>query len=77
MLRYNRLRWFRHVKQSELCTGQILDLEVKGYRSCGQPKKCSLDTNKDDLKLWGFQAETCQDRTEWRKRLKTAINIHA
>ena len=29
VLRFNRLRWFGHVKQSELYTGQILDLQVE------------------------------------------------
>ena len=29
VLRYNRLHWFRNVKQSELYTGQIMDLEVE------------------------------------------------
>ena len=40
VLRCTRLRWFGHVKRSELYTGQILDLEVEGNRSHGRPKKC-------------------------------------
>ena len=43
-----KVHWFGHVKQSELYTGQILDLEVEGNRSCGCPKKCWLDAIKDD-----------------------------
>ena len=77
VLRCNRLLWFRHVKRSELYTGQILDLELEGNRSCGLPKKCSLDGIKDDLRQWNLQAETCQNRSEWMNRLKTAIHTHA
>ena len=46
-LRCNRLCWFGRVKQSELYTGQILDLEVEGNRSRGRPKKCWLDAIRD------------------------------
>ena len=67
VLRCNRLRWFGHNKQSELYTGKILDLEVKGNRSRGCLKNCWLDVIKDDLRKWNLQAETCQNRSEWRK----------
>ena len=77
VLRCNRLLWFRHVKPSELYTGQILDLELEGNRSRDLPKKCSLDAIKDDLRHWNLQAETCQNRSEWMNRLKTAIHTHA
>ena len=33
VLRFNRLRWFGHVKRGELYNGQILDLEAEGNRS--------------------------------------------
>ena len=75
VLRCNRLHWFGCVKWSELYTGQILDLEVKGNRSCGCPKKCWLD--KDDLRQWKLPAETCQNCSEWRKQLKAAGDTHA
>ena len=61
VVRCNRLRWFRHMKQSGLYTAQILDLEVKGNRSCSRPRKCWLDTIKDNLRQWNLQAETCQN----------------
>ena len=67
VLRCNRLRWFGHMKRSELYTGQILDLEVEGNRGRGRPKKCWLGAIKDDLRQWNLQAETCQNRSEWRK----------
>ena len=76
VLRCNRLRWLGHVRRSELYTGQILDLEVEGNRSRGGPKKCWLYAIKDDLRQWSFQAETYQNRSEWRKRLKTASHTH-
>ena len=76
VLRCNRLRWFGHVKRSELYTGQILDLEMEGNRSTGRPKKRWLDTIKEDLRQWNLQAETCQNRSEWRKRLKTPSHTH-
>ena len=57
------------------CTGQILDLEVKGNKSCGYPKKCWLDTIKDDLR--NLDVETCQNCSKWRKLLKTAHHTHA
>ena len=47
MLRCNKVPWFGHVKRNELYTGQILDLEMEGNRSCGFPKKCWLDAIKD------------------------------
>ena len=76
VLRYNRLHWFRHVKQSELYTGQIMDLEVEENRSCGCQKRCWLDTIKDDLRLWSLQTKTCQGQHEWRNWLKTASHTH-
>ena len=77
VLRCNRLHWFGHVRQSELYTGQILDLEVEGNRSRGRPKKCWLDPIKDDLRQWNLHAETCQNRSEWRNRFHTANHTHA
>ena len=77
VLRCIRLRWFGRVKRSELHTGQILDLEVEGNRSCGRSKKCWLDTVKDDLRQQNLLAETCQNQSEWKKRLKTASHTHA
>ena len=56
----------------ELYTGQILDLEVEGNSSRGRQKKCQSDAIKDDLRQWNLHAETCQIRSEWRKRLKTS-----
>ena len=50
LLRCNKLRWFEHVKQSELYTGQILDLKVEGNRSCDCPKTYWLDVIKDELR---------------------------
>ena len=76
VLRCNRLLWFGYVKRSELYTGQILDLEVEGSRSCGRPKKCWLGAIKDDLRKWNLQAETCQNQDEWRNQLKTASHTH-
>ena len=78
VLRCNRLRWFGHVKWSELYTGQILDdLNMEGNRSCSRPKKCWLDAIKDDLRQWNLQAETCQNRSEWRNPMKTASHTNA
>ena len=76
VLRCYKLRWFGH-ERSELYIGQILDLEVEGNRSRGRPKKCWLDAIKDDLRQWNLQAETCQNRREWRNRLKNASHTHA
>ena len=70
VLRCNKLCWFRHVKQSELYTGQILDLEVEGKRSCG----CSEFVV--DLRQWNLQAETCPNHGKWSKQLKTASHTH-
>ena len=58
-------------------SGQYLDLEVKGNRNCGGPKKCWLDAIKDDLRQWNRKAKTCQNRSEWRKRQKIASHTHA
>ena len=77
VLRCNRLHWFGHVEWSELYTGQILDLEIEGNRSHSSPKKCWLDAIKYDLRQWNLRAETCQNRSEWRKLLKTASDTHA
>ena len=46
-LRCNRLHCFTHVKQSELYTEQILDLEVEGNRNRGRPERCYLDAIKN------------------------------
>ena len=50
VFRFKRLRWFGHVKRSELYIGEILDLAVEGKRSRGRQKKCWLDVIEDDLK---------------------------
>ena len=76
VLRCNRLHCFVHVKWTELYIGQILDLEVVGNRTCGHPKKYWLVAIKDDLRQWNLRAETCQNWSEWRKRLKTASHTH-
>ena len=65
------------MKQSELYTGEISDLEVEGNRNPDRPKKCWLDAIKDDLRQWNFQAETCKNCSEWWKRLKTASHTYA
>ena len=75
--RCNILHWSRHVKQTELYNGLILDLEVEGNRSHGRPKKCWLDVIKDDSRQWNLQVKTCQNQSEWRKRLKTTSQTHA
>ena len=72
-----RLCWFDNVKQRQLYTEQILDLQVEGNRSSGRPNKCWPDTIKDDLGQWNLQDETCQNRSEWGKQLKTASHRHA
>ena len=50
IVKVNKLRWFEYVKQSELYTGQILDLKVEGNRSCDCPKTYWLDVIKDELR---------------------------
>ena len=75
VLRCNRLRWFGHMKWTGLYTGQILDLEVEGNRSRGRSK--NEDAIKDDLRQWNLQAETYQNCSEYRKRLKIASQTHA
>ena len=64
VLRCNRLHLFGHVKQSELYTGKILDLEVEGNWSCGLQKK------------WNLQDKTCQNCSEGRNQMKTASHTH-
>ena len=64
MLTCNRLRWFRHVKQSELYTGQISDLKGERNASRGRPKKCWFDAIKDDLSQRNLKDETCRNRSE-------------
>ena len=79
VLRCNRLHWFEHVKGSELYTGQTLNLEVEGNRSRGCPRKCWLDTIKDDVRQWNLQAETCQNRSDggidWRLVLTHTLGM--
>ena len=64
------------MKRSEVYTGEILDLEVEGNRSRGRRRKCWLDAIKDNLRQWNLLSETCQNHSEWRKRLKTASHTH-
>ena len=73
----NRLCRFGHVERSELYTGQILDFRVEGKRCRGYPKKYWLDAIKDNLITRNLKAETCQNRSEWRERLKSASHRHA
>ena len=73
VLRCNGLLWFGHAKQSELYTGQILNMELEGNGSRGRTKKCCLEAIKDDSRQWNLQAETFQNRSEWRKRSKLLV----
>ena len=50
---------------------------MEGNKSRGRRKKCWLDAFKDDLRQWNLEAQTCQNRNEWRKRLKTVSHTHA
>ena len=77
VLRCNRLRRLGHVKRRELYTGQILSLELEVKRSRGCLKKYWLGAIKDDLKQQNLQAETFQNRSEQRNRLKTASHTLA
>ena len=52
-------------------------VEVEGNRSRGRAMKCWLDAIKDDLRQQKLQAETCQNCSEWRKRLQTASHTRA
>ena len=60
VLRSNRLRWFSHVKLSELYSVQILNLEVEENRSRGHPKRSWLDTIKDGLRQSNLKTKIFQ-----------------
>ena len=59
VLRRNRLHWLVNVRQTDMYTGQILDLEDEGNRNYGLSKKCWWDAIKRNLRAWNLHADIC------------------
>ena len=67
MLRYNRLRWARHVHRSALWTNRCQNLEVAGRRGRGRPSKAWKAVLTEDLRTCGLPINLVEDRKEWRR----------
>ena len=67
VLRCNRLRWFGHVKQSDLWINKCTSLEVQKSKSRGRPGKTWKESVVDDL---------AGDHVKWRSLLKAASHTH-
>ena len=68
LLRYNRLRWFGHVRNGG-CINIITEFEVVGQCGRGRLKKTSKDTINNDLRRWKLSRADPTNRIEWRKKL--------
>ena len=72
LLRYNRLRWFGHVR-NDGCINSITEFEVDGQHGRGRPKKTWKDTIINDLRHWKLSRADPANRIDLRKKLGTNI----
>ena len=70
-MREARLRCYGHVARRD--EGEpvrdIMELEIKGNRGRGRPKKRWMDSVKEDLNVKELTANMTRDRKEWRTRI--------
>jgi len=66
-LRQKRLQWFSHVRSET--EGGVLrlveEMEVRGKRTVGRPRKTWKDIVKRDLELIGVDESVAMDRGRW------------
>ena len=71
-LRYNRLRWYGHLKRMKIdnWSNKIMEYNIPGTYPRGRPKKRWLDNIKNDLSSLSLVEGKVVDRIEWRKAIR-------
>ena len=72
LLRSRRLRWFGHVSRSDGWINQCCNLDARGKRGKGRPRKSWDDVIMDDLNSSNLNKESALDRVTWRSVVKSA-----
>ena len=69
-LRKTRLRWFGHVKVRDVNSilNREMELEVKGRRPVGKPKKTWSKVVEEDMGKLNITEDMAEDRHQWRQQ---------
>ena len=64
----SRLRWYGHVmRRDEQYVGRrVMEMDIRGRRRRGRPKRRWMDCVKDDLRSKGLTGDEVWDRSRWR-----------
>ena len=73
-VRETRLRWYGHIMRRDKGepVRDILELDIKGNRGRGRPKKRWIDCVKEDLNEKELTVDMAKDRKGWRSRIRAA-----
>ena len=68
-LKKTRLRWFVHVKHRDenRMLRRAMELEVKGRRPVGRPKKTWSKVGEEDMRKLNITEDMAEDRKQWRQ----------
>ena len=69
-----RLRWHGHVEKEDATepVWSIMEMEIKGNRGRGRPKKRWMDCIKEDLTVKKLTTDMARDRKMWKVRIRAA-----
>ena len=73
-VREARLRWYGHVGRKDAAepVRSIMEMEIKGNRGRGRPKKRWMDCVNEDLTVKKLTTDMARDRKKWRIRIRAA-----
>ena len=68
-VREARLRWYGHVRRSEVgyIGRRMLEMELPGKRRKGRPKRRYMDAVREDMRAAGVTEEDAEDRGRWKQ----------
>ena len=63
-----RLNWYGHVvrRGESEALGRVMSVVAPGRRPRGRPKKTWKQRVEDDLRKFGLNGESAEDREEWK-----------
>ena len=67
-----RLRWYGHIlrREEEHVGRRTMEMEVRGRRRRGRPKKRWIDCVREDLRAKGIDETDADNRAEWRRLIR-------